>query len=233
MISGKIHSLQSLGTVDGPGVRFVVFVQGCPLRCKFCHNPDTWDFDGGSELSAEELARRAARYKEYFGTEGGITVSGGEPLLQAKEVSRLFTLCHEAGIHTCLDTSGFWLNADVRKLLAVTDRVLLDIKYTNDADYRKYVGCDGGDVLRFLSVLNEKNIATTLRQVIIPTLNDNKENIEILKHIRDIHPCVDKVELLPLRKLCQSKYDAMNIPFPLAHIPEPTREEMARLNNLL
>ena len=229
----RIHSIQSLGTLDGPGVRFVVFAQGCPLRCKCCHNPDTWDVNAGQELPVEELARRAARYKEYFGTQGGITVSGGEPLLQAKAVSRLFTLCHEQGINTCLDTSGFMLNADVRKLLAVTDRVLLDIKYTNDADYRKHVGCDGGDVLRFLSVLNEKNIPTTLRQVIIPTLNDSEENIAVLKSVRDAYPCVDKVELLPLRKLCQSKYDAMNIPFPLEQIPEPTAETMAKLNALL
>ena len=229
----RIHSIQSLGTLDGPGVRFVVFAQGCPLRCKCCHNPDTWDVNAGQELPVEELARRAARYKEYFGTQGGITVSGGEPLLQAKAVSRLFTLCHEQGINTCLDTSGFMLNADVRKLLAVTDRVLLDIKYTNDTDYRKHVGCDGGDVLRFLSVLNEKNIPTTLRQVIIPTLNDSEENIAALKSVRDAHPCVDKVELLPLRKLCQSKYDAMNIPFPLEQIPEPTAETMAKLNALL
>ena len=229
----RIHSIQSLGTLDGPGVRFVVFAQGCPLRCKCCHNPDTWDVNAGQELPVKELARRAARYKEYFGTQGGITVSGGEPLLQAKAVSRLFTLCHEQGINTCLDTSGFMLNADVRKLLAVTDRVLLDIKYTNDADYRKHVGCDGGDVLRFLSVLNEKNIPTTLRQVIIPTLNDSEENLAALKSVRDAHPCVDKVELLPLRKLCQSKYDAMNIPFPLEQIPEPTAETMAKLNALL
>lgn len=229
----RIHSIQSLGTLDGPGVRFVVFAQGCPLRCKCCHNPDTWDVNAGQELPVEELAGRAARYKEYFGTQGGITVSGGEPLLQAKAVSRLFTLCHEQGINTCLDTSGFMLNADVRKLLAVTDRVLLDIKYTNDADYRKHVGCDGGDVLRFLSVLNEKNIPTTLRQVIIPTLNDSEENLAALKSVRDAHPCVDKVELLPLRKLCQSKYDAMNIPFPLEQIPEPTAETMAKLNALL
>ena len=229
----RVHSIQSLGTLDGPGVRFVVFTQGCPLRCKCCHNPDTWALDGGSELSVEDLARRAARYKEYFGTEGGITVSGGEPLLQAKAVSRLFALCREQGIHTCLDTSGFMLNADVRKLLTVTDRVLLDIKYTNDADYRKCVGCDGGDVLRFLSVLNEKNIPTTLRQVIIPTLNDSAENISVLKSVRDAYPCVDGVELLAFRKLCQSKYDALNISFPLADVPEPSREEMEKLNALL
>ena len=229
----KVHSIQSLGTLDGPGVRFVVFTQGCPLRCKCCHNPDTWAFDGGSERSVQELAVRAARCKEYFGTQGGITVSGGEPLLQAAAVYELFSLCHEQGIHTCLDTSGAVWNPDVERLLSVTDRVLLDVKYTNDAHYRAHVGCALQPVLDFLAHLNRRHIPTTLRQVIIPTLNDNEENIAALGHIRDSHPCVDKVELLPFRKLCQSKYDALSLPFPLAHIPEPSREKMAELNNLL
>ena len=229
----KVHSIQSLGTLDGPGVRFVVFTQGCPLRCKCCHNPDTWDAGQGTPISVQELARRAERYKEYFGTQGGITVSGGEPLLQAAQVYELFSLCHEAGIHTCLDTSGAVWNADVERLLSVTDRVLLDIKYTNDGDYRAHVGCAMQPVLDFLDRLNERHIPTTLRQVIIPTLNDSEENIAALKSVRDTHPCVDKVELLAFRKLCQSKYDALSLPFPLAHIPEPSREKMAELNNLL
>ncbi len=225
----RVHSIQSLGTLDGPGVRFVVFLQGCPLRCKCCHNPDTWQLGQGSELSTQELVRRATRYKEYFGAQGGITVSGGEPLLQAAQVYELFTLCREAGIHTCLDTSGCVMNADVEQLLQVTDRVLLDIKYTNDMDYREHVGCTLASVLEFLAELNERNIPTTLRQVIIPTLNDSAENIAALKKIRDAHPCVDRVELLPFRKLCQSKYDTLAIPFPLAHIPEPSRETMSEL----
>lgn len=229
----NVHSIQSLGTLDGPGVRFVVFTQGCPLRCKCCHNPDTWKLDGGQQLPAEELAQRAARYKEYFGTQGGITVSGGEPLLQAKAVSRLFALCHERDIHTCLDTSGSVWNEDVERLLSVTDRVLLDVKYTNDADYRTNVGCALQPVLDFLARLDSLHIPTTLRQVIIPTLNDSAENITALRTIRDAHPCVDKVELLPFRKLCQSKYDALSIPFPLAHIPEPSQEDMERLTSLL
>lgn len=229
----QVHSIQSLGTLDGPGVRFVVFTQGCPLRCKCCHNPDTWSVDGGQELSAAKLARRAARYREYFGSEGGITVSGGEPLLQATEVAELFTLCKAQGIHTCLDTSGCILNDSVRKLLAVTDRVLLDVKYTSGADYRAHVGCSLSPVLDFLAVLNEQTIPTTLRQVIIPALNDSAENIRALARIRDTHPCVDKVELLPFRKLCSTKYEAMNIPFPLADTPEPTAETMEKLNSLL
>jgi len=229
----RVHSIQSLGTLDGPGVRFVVFLQGCPLRCKCCHNPDTWEFGQGSEISAQELVRRAARYREYFGQDGGITLSGGEALMQAEGAYELFALCREVGIHTCLDTSGCVMNDKVKKLLSVTDRVLLDIKYTNDADYREHVGCALTSVLDFLTELNRRNIPTTLRQVIIPTLNDSPENIRALAQIRDAYSCVDGVELLAFRKLCQSKYDTLNIPFPLADVPEPSREEMEKLNALL
>lgn len=229
----RVHSIQSLGAVDGPGVRFVVFAQGCPLRCACCHNPDTWDISGGREMSAAELARKCARYKEYFGDKGGITVSGGEPLLQAKKVSELFALCKEQGINTCLDTSGCIISEDVLALLDVTDRVLLDIKYTNDADYQANVGCSLGRVLEFLALLDKKSIPTTLRQVIIPTLNDSADNMARLKAIKDTHPCVDSVELLPFRKICESKYRNMGIPFPLAHLPEATKAKTEELKALL
>ena len=129
---GNIHSIQTMGTLDGPGVRFVVFMQGCPLRCKCCHNPDTWDFSGGVEYTPEELVKKALRYRAYFGETGGITASGGEPLCQAAFVEEFFSLCHEEKLHTCLDTSGHILTEDIKKILAVTDRVLLDIKYTED-----------------------------------------------------------------------------------------------------
>ena len=171
---GIIHSIQSLGTVDGPGVRFVVFMQGCNLRCGCCHNPDTWEMSDGKVTIADELIAKAVRYKEYFGDDGGITVSGGEPLLQADFVRELFSLCKHEGIHTCLDTSGSILNADVKALLDVTDRVLLDVKYTDDSLYQQHVGCSLSVVLDFLSYLDEKKIPTTLRQVIIPTLNDSE-----------------------------------------------------------
>lgn len=184
-------------------------------------------------MTPEELASRAARYKEYFGKEGGITVSGGEPLLQAKEVFELFSLCKSNGINTCLDTSGSVMNDDVRKLLSVTDRVLLDIKYTNDVDYRENVGCSLSPVLEFLKTLDERSVPTTLRQVIIPTLNDTEENVKALKEIRNTHSCVDSVELLAFRKLCETKYQSLGIPFPLADTPEPTKEKMAELKNML
>ncbi len=232
-VKGRVHSFQSLGTVDGPGVRFVVFMQGCPLRCGCCHNPDTWDTEGGEEYTVEEIVEKVLRCRTYFGKEGGITVSGGEPLLQTAFVRALFSRCHEEGIHTCLDTSGCLLNEEAKALLAVTDRVLLDIKYTTEADYRAYVGCGMEAPVRFLNYLNEQKIPTTLRQVIIPTLNDTEENIRRLSDIRDGHPCVDGVELLPFRKICVVKYDSMGMKFPFGHLPEPEKEAMERLNRCL
>lgn len=232
-LKGFVHSFQSLGTLDGPGVRFVVFMQGCNLRCSCCHNPDTWAINESTAFSPEEIVKKAVRYKEYFRSDGGITFSGGEPLLQADFVREVFRLCHKEGINTCLDTSGSILNKTVKELLNETDRVLLDIKYTDDALYRKFVGCGLAEPLEFLSYLNENHIPVTLRQVIIPTLNDNRENIMSLKSIAEKHPVVDKIELLPFRKICQVKYDNMGIEFPLSHIPEPTADKMTALKGIL
>lgn len=233
MILGKVHSIQSLGTLDGPGVRFVVFLQGCPLRCSCCHNPDTRAIDGGTTYSVDELISQVIRFKEYFGKEGGITVSGGEPLLQADFVKELFTLAHENNINTCLDTSGCLLNDNIKDLLTVCDRVLLDIKYTTDSLYKEHVGCSLKAPLDFLSYLNEMGIPTTLRQVIIPTKNDSKENIISLKNIAEANRVVDSVELLPFRKICQAKYDNMGLRFPFESIPEPTASWMTELEFIL
>ncbi len=232
-VKGRVHSIQSMGTLDGPGVRFVVFLQGCPLRCGCCHNPDTWDIHSGTEYTAEELVTRALRFREYFGREGGVTVSGGEPLLQADFVRELFELCHREGLNTCLDTSGCMLNDGVKELLRVTDRVLLDIKYTEDKLYRENVGCGITTPLCFLEYLSEQRIPTTVRQVIIPTMNDNETNILALKEIVEKHKNVDKTELLPFRKICQVKYDDMKLDFSFGSIPEPTKEKMRELEELL
>lgn len=233
MITGKVHSIQSLGTVDGPGVRFVVFMQGCNLRCKCCHNPDTWSTEGGTAFTPEEIVSKALRCKEYFGKDGGITISGGEPLLQADFCRKVFSLCRKEGINTCLDTSGSILNESVKQLLEETDRVLLDIKYTDESLYEENAGCSLNKPLEFLSYLNVRQIPVTLRQVIIPGLTDKADNILKLKEIAAEHTCVDKVELLPFRKICQVKYDNMGIPFPFSHIPEPTRETMEKLNQMI
>ncbi len=233
MIKGRIHSFQSLGTVDGPGIRFVVFLQGCNLRCGCCHNPDTWDISGGTEYSTEEILTKVLRFREYFGKKGGITLSGGEPLLQSEFAYELFTLCHENGINTCLDTSGSILNDDVKKLLTVTNRVLLDIKYEDDDAYRKYVGCSLSKPLEFLEYLNEQCIPVTLRQVTIPTLNDNEDSVNFLADLRRKYTCIDKIELLPFRKICQVKYDEMGIDFPFKDIQIPSKETMDKLNTIL
>lgn len=230
---GKISSIQTLGTLDGPGVRFTAFLQGCNLRCGCCHNPETWEMNGGEEYTPEQLVEKVCRYTEYFGEEGGITLSGGEPLLQAEFVKEVFRLCKEKGINTCLDTSGSVINEAVLKLLDFTDYVLLDIKYTDNENYLKYVGCEFSKPLKFLGILNEKGINTALRQVIIPSLNDNKENILKLKEIAKKRSCVKKVELLPFKKICQTKYDSMGIEFPFANMETPEKSKIRQLEDLL
>jgi pyruvate formate lyase activating enzyme len=177
--------------------------------------------------------KKALNYREYFGEKGGITLSGGEPLLQSEFAYEIFKLCHENGINTCLDTSGSILNNQVKKLLTETDRVLLDIKYTDNALYLENVGCSIDKPMEFLEYLNEQKIPTTIRQVIIPTLNDNEENIERLNEIVKKYSCIDKVELLPFKKICQTKYDSMKIEFPFGHLDTPTKETMNKLNKLL
>ncbi len=232
-MTGRVHSLQSLGTVDGPGVRFVVFLQGCPLRCGCCHNPDTWDFDGGETYTVEDLMQRIRRCRAYFGEKGGVTVSGGEPLMQSAFVTELFSACRRENINTCLDTSGAVMNESVRRLLTFTDRVLLDVKYPTEEGYRAHVGCSQQAPLALLQAADELRIPVTLRQVTIPTLTDNAESVEFLLSLREKYACVDGIELLPFRKICQVKYDQMGLPFPFGHLPEPDRETMERLNGLV
>ncbi len=228
-MKGYVNSIQSLGTVDGPGVRYVVFLQGCPLRCGCCHNPDTWEVNTGELYDAIQIVEKAERFREYFGAEGGITISGGEPLLQANFVKEVFRLCKEQDIHTCLDTSGCAWNDEIASLLRYTDRVLLDIKYTNEEDYQAYVGCSLEEPMRFLGILNQKEIPTTLRQVVIPNLNDTEENLSKLADIMKNHSCIDQVELLPFRKICKVKYEKMNLLFRFENYLEPTKEECRNL----
>ena len=230
---GKVNSIQTLGTLDGPGVRFVVFLQGCPLRCGCCHNPETWAVGSGKEYTEREIVDNVLRYKEYFGAQGGITISGGEPLLQAEFVKQVFSLCKDNGINTCLDTSGAILNQSVKDALEFTDRVLLDIKYTNAEYYKKYVGCDMQSVTDFLEYLNSKNIKTTIRQVIIPTLNDSESSVLELKKLASKYSCVDNIELLPFKKICKTKYDNMGLEFKFDSFSTPDKAKMEQLNGLI
>lgn len=214
-ITGYIHSFQSMGTLDGPGVRFLVFMQGCPLRCGYCHNPDTWDKEAYSiTASPEEVLAKVLRYRNYFGADGGITVSGGEALMQAEFVRVLFELCREEGIHTCLDTSGCIWNEEVEKLLDVTDLVLLDVKMTTEEDYRTYTKGSLKQTLFFLGELERKKIPTWIRHVVVPGFNDDREDLERVKLLVDGYTCVRKIDMLPFRKLCKEKYERLGIEFP-------------------
>ena len=224
-MTGRIHSIQSLGTVDGPGVRFTVFLQGCPLRCACCHNPDTWDILGGTETTAEEIIKKALRYKDYFGEKGGITLTGGEPLMQAEFVEEIFALSRKNGINTCLDTSGYRVDEAAKRVYALCDRVLLDIKYTSKEKYDELVGMPYENALRSLELL--ENVPVTVRQVIIPTVTD--EDLTPLAQIINAHKCIDRVELLPFKKLCTVKYEQMGIEFPFKNMPTPHNDLMKSL----
>lgn len=226
---GRMHSFQSLGTVDGPGVRSVVFLQGCPLRCPYCHNPDTWDKNGGTPVSADEMFQRILRYKSYFGKTGGVTVSGGEPLLQTEFVTELFSLCKGEGLSTALDTSGIFLDEKTEKLLAVTDIILLDIKFSDTEKYEKYIGVPLKTVMRFLRCADAKKKRVIVRQVITPGINDSRADLEKLQSIVRRFPCIEKVELLPFMKLCDEKYNSLEIPFPFGEYPAADAKKVEQM----
>ncbi len=228
-MTGRIHSVQTLGTVDGPGVRFVLFMQGCPLRCHCCHNPDTWDFAAGREVSAREIFSQILRYRAYFGKDGGVTVSGGEPLMQAAFVRELFSLCKKEGIHTALDTSGCVLNNAVHELLDVTDLCLLDHKMASDESYRRYVGCGIDGPMRFLSELERRKLPTWLRRVIIEGVSDSVADTKALFDLKNAYTCIKKIELLPFRKLCSTKYESLGIPFPFGEKPATSAAKIDEL----
>lgn len=231
-MKGKIHSFQSLGTLDGPGVRFVTFLHGCNLRCGYCHNIDVCKGEY-TEYTPKEIMEKILRFREYFGKDGGVTLSGGEPLLQADFAAELYSLCKENNIHTALDTSGSIWNDNVKELLKLCDLVLLDIKMTNDTDYKKYIGCNIDTPLAFLDYLEENHIPCYIRHVITGGLNDTEDNIKALKKIISGKRCVEKVELLPFKKMCTQKYEAMGHEFPFASHKEPTEDVMDFLNNIL
>lgn len=228
-MEGWVHSLQSLGTVDGPGLRYVVFLQGCPLRCVYCHNPDTWDPAGGAAMGTEELVEKILRCRPYFGAEGGVTVSGGEPLLQAEFVTRLFARLKREGVHTALDTSGA---GDLRKapaLLEVTDLVLLDLKFPTEEGYRQHCRGSLGQTEAFAALVAEKQVPLWVRHVVAPGLNDTLEDMAAVKSWAQRQPTLEKIEWLPFHNLCLEKYQQLGVPFPLANTPPMDREKLDRL----
>lgn len=215
----KINSFQSLGAVDGPGVRVVVFMQGCNIRCKYCHNPETWATDDGKDYSYNEVYNNIIKYKNYIYDRGGVTFSGGEPLLQAKELLPLFIKLKEDGYHIALDTNGSIINDSVIELLEYTDLVLLDIKMTDGNLYSEFTGLDIGKVYDFFDLLIKMNKKIWIRQVVIEGVNDNEENIERLRELYK-YKNVEKIELLPFKKICIEKYNGMNMEFPMADYKE-------------
>ena len=199
-------------------------MQGCPLRCACCHNPDTWDFKGGKEFCTDELVNKVLRYQAYYGDNGGVTVSGGEPLMQTGFLIELFKNLKNHSIHTAIDTSGCVLDDNVKELLEYTDLVLLDFKYTVADDYLKYTKMEMSKAQEFLNYLQEIGKRTWLRYVVIPNLNDSKESFAKLFELQKQYSCVEKTELLPFRKLCLEKYDEMGLDFPLKNTPEAKQE---------
>ena len=232
-MTGKVHSFQSLGTVDGPGVRTVLFLQGCPLRCPYCHNPDTWDKNAGEDIFVDDAVKKILRYRSYFGKDGGVTVSGGEPLLQVEFVYELFTRLKEEGIGTALDTSGVIMNDSVKKLLGKTDIVLLDIKFSRDDLYKKYIGVSLSAPLAFLAECEKAKKRVIIRQVITPGINDTEDDVLKLREILKPFNCVEKTELLPFRKLCKEKYEGLTIFFPFGDREEMPQEKLNELQKLL
>lgn len=233
-IVGRIHSVESFGTVDGPGVRFVAFMQGCPLRCLFCHNPDTWATDAQCqyELTPRELMDEVLRYRSFI-RKGGVTVSGGEPLMQADFVAEFFRLCREEGIHTALDTSGAYISERAMRVLDYTDLVLLDIK-TMDAElYPRLTGQRQDNNLAFLDQLEERHIPTWIRHVVVPGLTDNDLWLDRLGQYVSHHDCVERIEILPYHTLGKSKYERMGLDYPLEGVNALSQERARQIREML
>lgn len=232
-LKGKIHSFQSLGAVDGPGIRYVIFMQGCPYRCPYCHNPDTRAYSGGTEYTADELVARVSRYKTYFGDNGGVTVSGGEPLLQAEFVAELFEKMHAAGINTALDTAGIKVNDTVRRVLKSTDTILCDIKFPTNGQYKKYVGHSLDTVVELLAECDKAGCDIIVRHVVVPDMTDSEESVKEVVRIAKNVKNLKKIELLPFKRLCTEKYKKLGLPFPLENTPECPPETIEKLKKLL
>lgn len=217
---GRVHSFETFGAVDGPGIRFVIFMQGCSLQCKYCQNRDTWEINAGNQYSAEELLNKILKYKNYFlASGGGVTVSGGEPLLQYKFLIELFTLLKKENIHTAIDTSGnVDLTDDMNKLIDLTDLFLLDIKCINDEICKKLTGLSNKKELVFAKYLSSINKPTWIRQVIVPTITDRTEDLLALKDFLSTLTNVEKIELLPYHDLGKSKWIKLGLKYELENI---------------
>ncbi len=233
-MKGFIHSYETCGAVDGPGIRFVVFTQGCPLRCKFCHNPDTWDPKAGTETDSSDLVDKISRYETFMrSTGGGLTVSGGEPLMQPDFVSDLFRRAKKRGIHTALDTSGAASEEALRQVLEYTDLMLLDVKSTDLETYTDITGVKTDFFSRALEVSSAFDVEIWLRLVVVPGFTDRMEEIEKILALQNQYPNIKKIELLPFHKMGEYKWKELGIAYTLEDTPEPDKALMDALNGAL
>ena len=227
---GRINSIETLGTLDGPGIRFVVFLQGCKLRCLYCHNPETWDLIGQSqEISPQELVKKVEKYKNYFSKDGGVTFSGGEPLLQPEFLLECLKLCKERNIHTVIDTAGVGFG-EYEEILKYVDLVILDIKAVKVDEYKKITGQNMDNFNKFVEKCQELNKKLWLRQVIVPGINDDKEHVLLLKDFANKINNVEKIELLPYKTIGVHKYKQLNLNYRLENVTDLSQEKLKELN---
>ena len=234
-IKGRVHSFESFGTVDGPGIRFVVFMQGCPLKCKYCHNRDTWDIHAGTEYSINEIIEKIMRAKPYFeNSNGGVTISGGEPLLQTEFVTELFKALKKLNIHTAIDTSGSLpITENIKELLKYTDLVLLDIKHIDNEKCIDLTGVPNTNTLNFAKYLSENNIPMWIRQVLVPGYTDDENDLKKLKEFISTLKTVEKIELLPYHNLGKFKWEELGFKYEFENIPSPTEEQIKKAKEIL
>lgn len=239
MIKGRVHSIETFGSVDGPGVRFVIFLAGCDMRCQFCHNPDTWDGQSGTEYTAQELIEKAWRYHSYWGEDGGITVSGGEPLLQLDFLIKLLERAKEKGIHTVIDTSGNPFSrqepffSKFQKLLSLTDLFLLDIKQIDEQEHRKLTGKSNENILDMARYLSERGKPVWIRHVLVPQGSDREEYLYRLKEFLDTLGNVERREVLPYHTMGIYKWEKLGLDYPLKGIEPPTEERIRQAKRIL
>lgn len=235
-ITGRIHSFESCGTVDGPGIRFIVFFQGCLMRCLYCHNRDTWDTHGGQTVTVDELMQEIVTYRHFMrASGGGVTASGGEAILQAAFVRDWFRACQAQGIHTCLDTNGFVRRYDpvIDELLDVTDLVMLDIKQMNDDVHQNLVGVSNARTLDFARYLAKRNKPTWIRYVVVPGWTDDDDSAHRLGAFTQPMTNVEKIELLPYHELGKHKWETLNETYQLEGVKPPPKETLERLKGIL
>ena len=232
MAIGRIHSIESMGLVDGPGIRTVLFLQGCKLRCRYCHNPDTWELQGGKEMTVAEVIKLLKRYEPYYGEEGGVTCSGGEPLLQAEFLTELFKVCKQEGISTCLDTAGYG-NGSYGELLQYTDLVILDLKHELPKEYHELTGGDISVPNAFLDEVKKQNVPLWIRHVVVPDFTDSAAHIKRLGEMIRTIPNVQRVELLPYHVLGVEKYERLGFPYSLKDTAPMEREKTEQLQKLI